>query len=115
MSQRPSKPVTRVAALGRPRTPTPQGPTKPSVDIRGRPPRGRLRPLAQLGPAESSANAQSVTGRQSYLQWAAFMAGAPNGDFGFGTYFLDQETGTVDGAQSGAGTIRYTWTPARRG
>jgi hypothetical protein len=39
------------------------------------------------------------------LQWAGFIADAPNGGFGFGAYFVDQENG---------GTIRYTWTPSRR-
>ena len=98
--QRPSKPVARVAPSDRPRIP--QAPAKQAV-IRRRSPRGHLRPLAEPGPAQASTHSQGSIGPQSYLQWAGFMAGAPNGDFGFGAYFVDQETG---------GTIRYTWTPA---
>jgi hypothetical protein len=112
MSQRPSKPVAKVAARARPHTPNAQVPAKPSVDIRSRARRGSLRPLTQPGPTEVPASAKSATAPQSYLQWAGFMDGTPNGDFGFGAYFLDQDNGAADGA--GAGTIRYTWTPALR-
>ena len=100
MLQRPSKPVARAAARGRPRPAGPQGPAKPPADPHGPAPHNRLRPPSGPGPAEVPANTQSATDRQSYLQWAGFMAGSSNGDFG--TYFVDQETG---------GTIRYTWTP----
>jgi hypothetical protein len=103
MSQRPSKPVPGVAARGRLHT-SAAVPAKPPVDIRSRAPRSRLRPLAQLGPTEGSANTQSATGPQSYLQWAGFMAGTPSGDFGFGAYFDGEEP-------IGA----YTWSPSRRG
>ena len=100
MLQRPSKPVARPAARGRPRAAGPQGPAKPPADPRSRAPRSRLRLPSGPGPAEVSANTQSATDRQSYLQWAGFMAGSPNEDFG--AYFVDQETSR---------TIRYTWTP----
>lgn len=103
MLQRPSKPVARSAARGR-RAPTPQVPAKPPIDVRSRAPRGRPAPLAQPLPTEVSAGGQSATAPQGYLQWAGFMAGTPNGDFG--AYFVDQETG---------GTVRYTWTPSRHG
>jgi hypothetical protein len=112
MSQRPSKPIAKVAARARPHTPDAQVPAKPPVDIRSRARRGSLRPLTQPGPAEVPASAKSETAPQSYLQWAGFRDGTPNRDFGFGAYFLDQDTGAADGAD--AGTIRYTWTPARR-
>jgi hypothetical protein len=101
MLQRPSKPVAS-AARDRPRAAGPQVPAKSPVDVRSRAPRSRVAPLAQPGPAEASAGGQSAAAPQSYLQWAEFMAGSPNGDFGSGAYFVDQETG---------GTIRYTWTP----
>ena len=101
MSQRPSKPLASTATRARPRPPAPQAPTKPAIDIRSRTPRARLRPLAQPGPAEVAANTRGATGPQGYLQWAGFMAGAPNADFG--AYFVDLETG---------GTIQCTWTPA---
>jgi hypothetical protein len=100
MLQRPSKPVARAAARGRPRPAGPQGPAKPPADPHSRAPHNRLRPPSGPGPAEVPANTQSATDRQSYLQWAGFMGGSPNEDFG--AYFVDQETG---------GTTRYTWTP----
>jgi hypothetical protein len=83
--------------------PAPRVAAKPPADTRSRPPRGRLRPLAEPRPAEASTTSPGATDPQSYLLWAGFMAGAPSGDFEFGAYFVDQET---------SGTIRYTWTPA---
>jgi hypothetical protein len=100
MLQRPSKPVARAAARGRPRRPVPQDSAKPPLVLSSRAPHSRLRLPSGPGPAEVPAGTQSATDRQSYLQWAGFMAGSPNGDFG--AYFVDQETSR---------TIRYTWTP----
>jgi hypothetical protein len=115
MSQRRSKQLVNVTANGRPRTPGPQVSAKLPGEFRSRAARGPVRPLAKLAPTDGSADMQGATGSQSYLQWAGFMAGAPNGDFGFGAYFVGEETGAADEAQSGAGAIRYTWTPSRRG
>jgi hypothetical protein len=90
MSQRRSKPVAIVTAR--------EIPAKPAV--RSRAARNPIRPSGAAG-------TQSATGRQGYLQWAAFMAGAHDADLGFGAYFAAVEP-------SSAGMIEYTWTPSRR-
>jgi hypothetical protein len=98
MSQRRSKPATKVMARGRQSTSGQPAPANRAT-------RSHIRPFGQIGPVgpEGSADMQRAAGSPSYLQWAAFMGGAPTGD-GFGAYFAD-----------GAGTIQYTWTPSRRG
>jgi hypothetical protein len=100
MSQLRSKPVDKQRPPGR------DVPAQPAVDIRHQGTRSRARPSAEAGPSgpEGSAETQSATDSQSYLQWAGFMIGPRNGDFGFGAYFAGEEP-------IGA----YTWTPSRRG
>jgi hypothetical protein len=102
MSQRPSKLVAKAAASGRRDAPggRREVPAKPIAPNRTA--RAHIHPA---GP-EGSAGTQSATGAHSYLQWAAFMAGAQSGDFGFGAYFVDEAS---------AGMVNYTWTPSGRG
>jgi hypothetical protein len=117
-SQNRSKPTGKIVtrshqgALGR------EVAAKPAVDIRTQNSRSGLRPFARvegLASPERSANKQSETCLQSYLQWAGFTVGAQGGEFGFGAYFVDDEPNDANGAQSGAGMTEYTWTPSRRG
>ena|SRR5258708_696781 len=101
MSQRRSKLVAKVTAPGRRGTPDRREvPTKSMA--RNRAARTHIHPA---GP-EGSADTQSAAGTPSYLQWAAFMACAQSGDFGFGAYFVDEAVARM---------TTYTWTPSGRG
>jgi len=75
--------------------------------VRAQPVRN-FRPFAQ-GQADHTGNA--ATGLPSYMEWAAFMAGAQVGDFGFGAYFTD-ERDLANKAQPETSMTEYTWTPA---
>jgi hypothetical protein len=111
MSQRSSKHPADGAPRGRPRTLGREVQAKPVVDIRGQSPWGKIRPFAQ----RQADDTQSAACLQGYLQWAGFVAGTKDGDFGFGTYFVDDRPSAANGAQSSAGMMAYTWTPAGRG
>jgi hypothetical protein len=117
MSQSSSKPSAKIAARGQEPALGPAPHSKPAADIRSRAPArrhadknaGNVRGLAT---PEHAADAQSAM--QGYMQWAGFMTGAPDGDFGFGAYFAGDESSRASGAQSSPEITEYTWTPARR-
>src|ERR1700732_2363283 len=103
VSQNRSKPTGKVVtrshqgALGR------EVAAKAAVDISTQGARRSFRPFALAGP-EGSANEQSKTCLQSYLQWAGFTVGAQGGDFGFGAYFVDDTASGANSAQSSSRT-----------
>jgi hypothetical protein len=118
MSQSSSKPSAKIATRGQEPALGPAPHSKPAADIRGRAlarrhadkDAGNVRTLAT---PEHAADPQS--GMQGYMQWAGFMTGAPDGDFGFGAYFAGDESSRADSTQSSPEIIEYTWTPAQRG
>jgi hypothetical protein len=65
--------------------------------------RTRPRTLARRAPAVG-VGSRTASG---YLQWAGFVAGAQDEIFGFGAYFVDDE--------SAAPITGHTWTPSGRG
>jgi hypothetical protein len=96
-----------VAARNQPRPPGRAA--KSAVDNRKRTAWGNSRPHAVERAGERPVEKQDATCPQSYLQWAAFAAVIPDGDFGFGAYFADP------GSAPSTKGARSTWTPARRG
>jgi hypothetical protein len=109
MSQSSSKPTAKVAARGRPH---PRGfavGAKPAVDIRPQTSRDDPRPLPE-GNVNNLASSEDLP---NYAQWAGFMDGAQEAEFGFGAYFVDEPSGP-NGAQPSASATRYTWTPSGR-
>jgi hypothetical protein len=109
MSQSSSKPTAKVAARGRPHQRSFAVQAKPAVDIRPQTSRDDPRPLAE-GKVKNLASSEDLP---NYAQWAAFMDGAQDAEFGFGAYFVD-EPSNPNGAQSSASVTRYTWTPSGR-
>jgi hypothetical protein len=110
MSQSRSKSAANIAARGQKRSRGREVAAAPAADLRSRTAGGKFRPFAQGHAAE-----QSATCLQSYLQWAGFMSGAQDGNFGFGAYFADDKPSDANDAPSSAWMIEYTWTPSRRG
>jgi len=116
MSQSSSKPSAKIAARAHGPAVRPATHSKPAADIRGRAlARRHADKDAGRGLIASEHTAdQSAACVQGYMQWAAFMAGTPDGDFGFGAYFAGDESSRANNAQSSPEIIEYTWTPARR-
>ena len=120
VSQSSSKPSAKIAAHAQEPALGPAIHGKPAADIRGR---AVARKQADkdagdvrgLSAPEHTADQQSAACVQGYMQWAGFMTGAPDGDFGFGAYFAGDESSRADSTQSSPEIIEYTWTPARRG
>jgi hypothetical protein len=118
MSQSSSKPSAKIAAHAQEPAFGPAPHSKPAANIRScalarrhaDKDAGNVRGLAT---PEHAADLQSAM--QGYMQWAGFMTGAPDGDFGFGAYFAGDESSRADSTQSSPEIIEYTWTPARRG
>jgi hypothetical protein len=85
------------AARGQPHTLGRAAQAKPAVDVRGRTSRDSSRHLAQLqadhGDPGGLTDQSSALCRPGYLQWAWFVAGTQDGIFGFGSYFVDDESG----------------------
>jgi len=119
MSQSSSKPSAKIAARAHGPAVRPATHSKPAADIRGRAlarrhadkDAGNVRSLTVC---EHAADQQSAACVQGYMQWAAFMAGTPDGDFGFGAYFAGDESSRANSTQSSPEITEYTWTPARR-
>jgi hypothetical protein len=99
MSQGGNKHATKVAVRG---TQSARGRAVQTEPVRN------IRQFAQ-GQADDTGNAASCS--PSYMEWAAFMAGTRDGDFGFGAYFTD-ERDLADKSKSKSSVIEYTWTPA---
>jgi hypothetical protein len=117
MSQGSSKHPANGAA--RSRAPTlARSQAKPAIGVRSRNASTNLRPFAQPQAGDTvtiddCAGLEGPTRRpsapclQGYLQWAGFVAATQDDSFGFGAYFV--------GDESGARIATYTWTPSGRG
>jgi hypothetical protein len=85
---------------------------KPAIGVRSRIASGNLRPVAQPQVDDIGTGLEEPTLQpsppclQGYLQWAGFVAGTRDDIFGFGAYFVDNESGTR--------IATYTWTPSGR-
>jgi hypothetical protein len=97
MSQSSSRHPANGAARGQPHTLGRAAAAKPAVDVRSRTSPDSSRHLAQprAGHAgsEGPTDPSSAPCRPGYLQWAGFVAGTQDGMFGFGAYFVDDESG----------------------
>jgi hypothetical protein len=119
MSQSSSKPSAKIAARTQEPALGPAIHSKPAADIRGRAharrradkDAGNVRGLAV---SEHTAEQQSAACVRGYTQWAGFMTGTPDGDFGFGSYFAGDESSRAGSTQSSPEITEYTWTPAQR-
>jgi hypothetical protein len=110
MSQSSSKHPANGAARGQSHTLGRAAQAKPAINVRSRTSPESSRHLAQLqldpGDPEGPADQSSAPCPPGYLQWAGFVAGTQDGIFGFGAYFVDDE--------SGARITGSTWTPSGR-
>jgi hypothetical protein len=109
MSRSNSKATAKVAPRGRPHSRGFAVRAKAAVDIRPQTSRDDPRPL----PEGNEKNLESPEYLPNYAQWAGFMDGAQEGEFGFGAYFVDEPSGP-NGAQPSASATSYTWTPSGR-
>jgi hypothetical protein len=97
MSQGGNKHAAKVAARGQQRT-------------RGRAVRaGPVRSFRPFARPQADDAGNAATCSPSYLEWAAFMAGTRDGEFG--AYFPD-ERDFADKAQPDSSMTECTWTPA---
>jgi hypothetical protein len=110
MSQSSSKHPANGAARGRSHTLGRAAQAKPAIDVRSRSSRDGSRqliqPPADHASSEGAADQSSAPRLPGYLKWAGFVAGTQDGIFGFGAYFVDDE--------SGARITGSTWTPSAR-
>src|SRR5450631_3335446 len=70
---------------------------EPAIDVRSRTSPDSSRylalPHADHASSEGPADQSSAPCGPGYLKWAGFVAGTQDGIFGFGAYFVDDESG----------------------